>query len=92
MTPLDDDMLAVAAPFVERGRGLKKPLRCAEALYEHFIQHGNPLNGLDLDLFGGEDDDDGYFPSAPRTARSTRSRRNGLRRASCRSRMPMPCS
>ncbi len=64
MTPLDDDMLAVAAPFVERGRGLKKPLRCAEALYEHFIQHGNPLNGLDLDLFGGEDDDDGFSFSA----------------------------
>ena len=58
MTPLDDDMLAVAAPFMERGRGLKKPLRCAEALYEHFIRHGDPLNGMDLDSF--TDDDDGF--------------------------------
>jgi hypothetical protein len=64
MTPLDDDMLAVAAPFMERGRGLKKPLRCAEALYEHFIRHDNPLNGLDLDSFAGEDDDDGFPFSA----------------------------
>ncbi|MGC2395178.1 MAG: hypothetical protein WA579_04175, partial [Rhodomicrobium sp.] len=39
VTPLNDDMLAVAAPFMDKGRGLKKPLRCAEALYEHFIRH-----------------------------------------------------
>ena len=60
MTPLDDDMLAVAAPFMNGGGGLKKPLRCAEALYEHFIRHGDPLNGVDLDLLAGEDDDDGF--------------------------------
>jgi len=58
-TPLDDDMLAVAAPFMDGGRGLKKPLRCAEALYERFIRHGAPLAGVDPrllgDLVGGED-------------------------------------
>ncbi len=43
VTPLDDGMLAVAARFMDEGRGLKKPLRCAEALYEHFIRHGDPL-------------------------------------------------
>ncbi len=59
VTPLDDGMLAVAARFMDKGRGLKRPLRCAEALYEHFIRHGNPLNGLDPDLF---DDDDDAFP------------------------------
>lgn len=58
MTPLDDDMLAVAAPFMDKGRGLKRPLRCAEALYQHFIRHGDPLNGVDLDLFADDDDDD----------------------------------
>ena len=57
-TPLDEDMLAVAAPFMDRGRGLKRPLRCAEALYKHFIRHGDPLNGLDPDLLDGDDDDD----------------------------------
>ena len=62
LTPLDDDLLAVADPFIERGRALKKPLRCAEALYEHFIRHGDPLNGVDLDLFAGDDDDDEGFP------------------------------
>ena len=60
VTPLDDDMLAVAARFMDKGRGLKRPLRCAEALYEHFIRHGDPLNGLDPDLF--DEDDDDAFP------------------------------
>ena len=59
VTPFDDGMLAVAAPFMDKGRGLKKPLRCAEALYEHFIRHGDPLDGVDLDLL---DDDDDAFP------------------------------
>lgn len=59
VTPLDDGMLAVAAPFMDKGRGLKKPLRCAEALYEYFIRHGDPLDGLDLDLL---DDDEDAFP------------------------------
>jgi hypothetical protein len=53
--PLDDDMLAVAAPFMDKGRGLKKPLRCAEALYEHFVRHGDRLDGVNLDLLGDED-------------------------------------
>jgi hypothetical protein len=59
VTPLDDGMLAVAAPFMDKGRGLKKPLRCAEALYEHFIRHCDPLDGVSLDLL---DDDDDAFP------------------------------
>jgi hypothetical protein len=59
MTPLDDDLLEVAARFMDKGQGLKKPLRCAEALYEHFIRHGDPLNGLDLDALADDDDDDG---------------------------------
>jgi hypothetical protein len=58
MTPLDDELLAMAAPFIDEGRGLKKPLRCAEALYEHFIRHGDPLRGVDLDLFGDDDDEE----------------------------------
>ena len=53
-------MLAVAAPFMDKGRGLKRPLRCAEALYEHFIRHSNPLNGLDPDLFNDDEDDDAF--------------------------------
>ncbi len=57
-TPLDDGMLAVAAPFMDRGRGLKRPLRCAEALYKHFIRHGDLLTGVDPDLLDGDDDDD----------------------------------
>jgi len=64
MTPLDDDLLAVTAPFVERGRSLKKPLRCAEALYEHFIRHCDPLNGVDLDLFAADDDDEFTFDAS----------------------------
>jgi hypothetical protein len=59
-TPLNDDLLAVADPFIERGRSLKKPLRCAETLYEHFIRYGDPLNGVDLDLLADDDDDDGF--------------------------------
>ncbi len=59
-TPLDEDMLAVAAPFMDKGRGLKRPLRCAEALYKHFIRHGNPLDGVDLDLLDGDDGDDSF--------------------------------
>ncbi len=59
VTPLNDDMLAVAAPFMDKGRGLKKPLRCAEALYEHFIRHCDPLDGVNLDFL---DDDDEEFP------------------------------
>ncbi len=62
VTPLDDDMLSVAARFMDKGLGLKRPLRCAEALYEHFIRHGDPLNGLDPDLFDDDDDDDDAFP------------------------------
>ncbi len=58
LTPLDDDLLAVAAPFIERGKALKKPLRCAESLYEHFIRFGDPLTGVDLGLFA--DDDEGF--------------------------------
>jgi Protein of unknown function (DUF2786) len=62
MTPLDDDMLAVAAAFMDSGRVLKKPLRCAEALYEHFVRHGTPFDGLDLDFLDndGDDEDDGF--------------------------------
>jgi len=59
VTPLNDDMLAVAAPFMHKGRGLKKPLRCAEALYEHFIRHCDPLDGVNLDFL---DDDEDEFP------------------------------
>ena len=59
LTPLNDDMLAVAAPFMDKGRGLKKPLRCAEALYEHFIRHCDPLDGVNLDFL---DDDEDEFP------------------------------
>ena len=59
VTPLNDDMLAVAAPFMDKGRGLKKQLRCAEALYEHFIRHGDPLDGVNL---GFLDDDEDEFP------------------------------
>ena len=59
VTPLNDDMLAVAAPFMDKGRGLKKPLRCAEALYEHFIRHCDPLDGVNLDFL---DDDEDEFP------------------------------
>jgi hypothetical protein len=58
VTPLNDDMLAVAAPFMDKGRGLKKQLRCAEALYEHFIRHGDPFEGVNLDAL----DDDDEFP------------------------------
>jgi hypothetical protein len=59
MTPLDDELLAVAAPFMEKGRGLKKPVRCAEALYEYFIRHGDPLSGVNLDLFADDEEEDG---------------------------------
>ena len=59
VTPLNDGMLAVAAPFIDKGRGLKKQLRCAEALYEHFIRHCDPLDGVNLDLL---DDDEDEFP------------------------------
>jgi hypothetical protein len=59
VTPLDDGMLAVAAPFMDKGRGLKKQLRCAEALYEHFIRHGDPFDGVSLDFM---DDDEDEFP------------------------------
>ena len=59
VTPLDDGMLAVAAPFMDKGRGLKKPLRCAEALYEHFIRHCDPLDGVNLDFL---DEDEDEFP------------------------------
>ena len=62
MTPLDDELLAIAAPFIDEGRGLKKPLRCAEALYEHFIRHGDPWRGVDLDLFGDDDEEEDGFP------------------------------
>ncbi len=58
-TRLDDAMLAVAAPFMDQGRGLKKPLRCAEALYEHAIRHGDPLCHEAMDFL---DDDDDEFP------------------------------
>ena len=57
--PLDDGMLAVAAPFMDKGRGLKKQLRCAEALYEHFIRHCDPLDGVNLDFL---DEDENEFP------------------------------
>ncbi len=56
VTPLDDDMLAVAAPFMDKGRGLKKPLRCAEALYEHFIRYGDPFDGVNLKFLDDEED------------------------------------
>jgi hypothetical protein len=56
-TPLDDDLLAVATPFMSKGWGSKRSLRCAEALYRHFIRHGNPLSGLNPALFDDEDDD-----------------------------------
>ena len=59
VTPLNDDMLAVAAPFMDKGRGLKKQLRCAEALYEHFIRHCDPLDGVNLDFL---DEDEDEFP------------------------------
>ena len=59
VTPLNDGMLAVAAPFIDKGRGLKKPLRCAEALYEHFIRHCDPLDGVNLDFL---DEDEDEFP------------------------------
>ncbi len=62
MTPLNDDMLAVAAHFMDKGRGLKKQLRCAEALYEHFIRHGDPLDGANPELLGLLDDDEDEFP------------------------------
>lgn len=58
VTPLDDDMLAIAARFMDEGRGLKRPLRCAEALYEHFILYGDPLRGLEAALCGDDNDDD----------------------------------
>jgi hypothetical protein len=54
--PLDDLMLSVAAPFMDKGRGLKKQLRCAEALYEHFIRYG------DLSDCASLDDDEAEFP------------------------------
>jgi hypothetical protein len=61
--PLDDDTLAVAAPFMDKGRGLKKQLRCAEALYEHFVRHGDPFNGVNPDLLDDLlNDDDDVFP------------------------------
>lgn len=59
VTPLNDGMLAVAAPFMDKGRGLKKPHRCAEALYKYFIRHCDPLDGVNLDFL---DDDDDEFP------------------------------
>lgn len=59
-TPLDDELLAVAAPFMNKGWGLKRSLRCAEALYKHFIRHGDPLRGLAPALF--DDDEDDAFP------------------------------
>lgn len=63
VTPLDDDLLAVAAPFMNKGWGLKRSLRCAEALYKHFIRHGDPLRGLDPALLDDVDDeDDDAFP------------------------------
>ena len=57
-TPLDDDLLAVAAPFTDKGWSSKRSLRCAEALYKHFIRHGDPLRGLDPVLLDDDDDDD----------------------------------
>ena len=89
VTPLNDDMLAVAAPFMDIGRGLKKPLRCAEALYEHFIRHCNPLDGADLDFLDDDEDEFPFDALVLRTARFTPWRRNGLRRASFQSQTPM---
>lgn len=59
-TPLDDELLAVAATFMNKGWNWKRSLRCAEALYKHVIRHGDPLRGLDPALF--DDDEDDAFP------------------------------
>ena len=89
VTRLDDAMLAVAAPFMDQGRGLKKPLRCAEALYEHCDparrspRATRPWTSWTMTTTN--------FLSALRTARFTPWRRNGLRRASFRSRTPRSC-
>ena len=51
VTPINDEMLEIAKPFIDKGRGLKNPLRCAEALYRFFIRNGNPLSGINPDLY-----------------------------------------
>ncbi len=60
VTPLDDNMLEIAKPFINTGRGLKNPLRCAEALYRYFIRFGNPMSAINSDLFGEEEFEFGY--------------------------------
>lgn len=60
--PLDDELLAVAMPFIEKGWGTNRSSRCAEALYKHFVRHGDPLRGLDPALFDDEDENDDPFP------------------------------
>ncbi len=51
VTPLDPAMLEIAKPFINHGRSLKNPLRCAEALYRHFIRHGDPMAGVNPKAF-----------------------------------------
>ncbi|MDR3423613.1 MAG: DUF2786 domain-containing protein [Alphaproteobacteria bacterium] len=60
VTPINDPMMEEARPFIVKGRGLKNPLRCAEALYRYFIRYGNPLDGINPDLLSDEDDDFPY--------------------------------
>jgi hypothetical protein len=48
-TPLDDGIMEVARKFIDEGRGLKNPSRCAEALYRHFIRYGDPRSSLSPD-------------------------------------------
>lgn len=62
--PLDDDLLAVAAPFIDNG-GLRRALRCAEALYRHFVRHGDPLSGLDPAIFNDDDEDEAFVFEIP---------------------------
>ncbi|MFH1158392.1 MAG: DUF2786 domain-containing protein [Pseudomonadota bacterium] len=63
VTPVDDNMMEAAQRFIDKGRGLKNPLRCAETLYRHFIRYGAPMIGIHPDMLDKEefpfDADDG---------------------------------
>ncbi len=57
VTPVNDDMMVLAHSFIDKGSALKTPLRCAEELYRYFIRNGNPLDGVNPDLFPDDDDE-----------------------------------
>jgi len=62
LTPLDDAALDVAMGFVQPGKGLANPQRCAAAVYRHVVRHGAPQI-LGLNSFPETEDDPFLFES-----------------------------